>query len=306
MTRGSVIEPDAGRAATEAVRRRLDSALVGGGADHGLAAPAPRSAWADPWQSVRVTRVVAQFLGTGNFLARDRYWNSFVLDGHLLVEPAPTAGPHLRRVGISASDIDVVAISHFHADHTFGWPFLLLELVQAPRSGPLHVVGPPAVRSFLRSMLELGGVPNIADAAEQVLDMTFVEVDGRWQSVGPLRLRGVEVDHVPELDCYGYLFEISGQTVGYSGDTRPCNGLDEIAAAADVLILECNGPHDPALPVTHMDLTAVEQLHRRHPDLPLVLTHLGAEPDTSNLSNTVVPDDLEALELPTRPSRLTG
>lgn len=25
------------------------------------------------------------FLGTGNFLAQDRYWNSFVIDGSVLV-----------------------------------------------------------------------------------------------------------------------------------------------------------------------------------------------------------------------------
>ena len=33
------------------------------------------------------------FLGTGNFLAPPgRYWNSFVLDGSVLVEPSPTEG----------------------------------------------------------------------------------------------------------------------------------------------------------------------------------------------------------------------
>ena len=71
----------------------------------------------------------ATFLGTGNFLAPGRYWNSFVLDGRVLVEPAPTALPHLRRCGIPAEDLDAVLISHFHPDHTFGWPFLLLELL---------------------------------------------------------------------------------------------------------------------------------------------------------------------------------
>jgi len=40
------------------------------------------------------------FLGTGNFLAPPgRYWNSFVMDGSVLVEPCPTALPHLRAAG---------------------------------------------------------------------------------------------------------------------------------------------------------------------------------------------------------------
>jgi ribonuclease Z len=239
-------------------------------------------------------------LGTGNFLAPGRYWNSFVLDRHVLVEPAPTALPHLRKVGVSAPEIDLVAISHFHADHTFGWPFLLLELARQARTMPVHVVGPPGVQRFLTSMLDLGGVPGIGALARDVLDLHFVELDGSWQHAGGVRLRGVEVEHVPELECFGFLFELDGGVVGYSGDTRPCPGLDELASHADVLILECNGPHDPVLPVTHMDQAGVEALRRRHPDLPLVLTHLGAEPDLTNLPGTIVPSDLDVLTLPRR------
>ena len=64
------------------------------------------------------------FLGTGNFLAPPgRYWNSFVMDTSVLVEPCPTALPNLRRCGFSVEDVEVVVISHFHADHCFGWPF---------------------------------------------------------------------------------------------------------------------------------------------------------------------------------------
>ena len=63
------------------------------------------------------------FLGTGNFLAPPgRYWNSFVMDASVLVEPSPTALPHLRRCGFAVDAIEVVVVSHFHADHCFGGP----------------------------------------------------------------------------------------------------------------------------------------------------------------------------------------
>lgn len=237
----------------------------------------------------------ATFLGTGNFFAKDRYWNSFVLDGHILVEPSPIALPHLRRCGFEAVDLDVVVISHFHADHTFGWPFLLLELLGAPSPDPLFIVGPPGVAAFLEDMLRVAGLPGVAGAAAQLLDIRFVEVNGDWQQAGSLRFRGVEVEHVPHLACYGYLFDCGDRVIGYSGDTKPCPGLDSVAAASDVLIVECNGEHPP--PVTHMDVTALEELQARHPSLPLVLTHLGVEPDLVRLSNARVPKDFETLEL---------
>ena len=48
----------------------------------------------------------------------------------MLVEPSPTALPHLRRCGFAVEDVEVVVVSHFHADHCFGWPFLLEALAE--------------------------------------------------------------------------------------------------------------------------------------------------------------------------------
>src|SRR3984957_17512826 len=142
------------------------------------------------------------FLGTGNFLAPGRYWNSFVLDEGVLVEPSPTALPHLRRCGLAVADLDVVVISHFHPDHTFGWPFLLLEIVRLRTADrPFFVVGPPGVGAFLADIMAWGSVTAITVRARELMDLRFVEVDGSWQEAGPLRFRAVEVEHVPHLRC---------------------------------------------------------------------------------------------------------
>jgi ribonuclease BN (tRNA processing enzyme) len=238
----------------------------------------------------------ATFLGTGNYLAPGRYWNSFVLDGNVLVEPSPTVLPHLRRCGIPVADLDVVVISHFHPDHTFGWPFLLLEVVRTRSSDrPFSVVGPPGVETFLADMMALGSVTDIAAAAHGRFDLRYVEVDGSWQDVGPLRFRAVEVEHVPHLRCFGYIMELQGRRVGYSGDVHPCPGLDDLAGACDVLVLECNGPHPP--PVTHMDVESVEALRRKFPDVPFVLTHLGEDVDPGEIPDVTMPNDFDTLTL---------
>lgn len=240
------------------------------------------------------------FLGTGNFLAPGRYWNSFVVDGSVLVEPSPTALPHLRRCGLAAADLDAVVISHFHPDHTFGWPFLLLEVVRYRTADrPFFVVGPPGVEAFLADMMALGAVSDIMDGARRRLDFRFVEVDGSWQDAGPLRFRAVEVEHVPDLRCFGYVFDRDGHTLGYSGDVHPCPGLDELAGASDVLVLECNGPHPP--PLTHMDVESVRALRDKFPGVTFVLTHLGEGVDVAvgaaGLADVVVPADFETLTL---------
>jgi ribonuclease Z len=186
-------------------------------------------------------------------------------------------------------------VSHFHPDHTFGWPFLLLELMKAERDRPLYVVGPPDTDGYFEEMMALGGVTDVHEEVHQAIDVRYVEADGSWQQVGPLRLRGVEVEHVPHLRCFGYLFERGGRIIGYSGDTRPCPGLDELASGADVLVLECNGSHPWP---SHMDIEKVAALRNRFPDVPFVLTHVGDDVDAAGVAHipdVVLPSDFDTL-----------
>jgi ribonuclease Z len=237
------------------------------------------------------------FLGTGNFVAPPgRYWNSFVLDGSVLVEPSPTALPHLRRCGFPVDAIEVVVVSHFHADHCFGWPFLLEAAAETGAGRTLHVVGPPGIEAHLARMNEAGAVGSVTAMAQAHLDLRFVEVDGSWQQAGPLYFRAIEVVHVPYLRCFGYLFDRGSQVIGYSGDTTPCDGLSELARQAAVLVVECNGRHTPpGQPSSHMDEESVRTLQAAHPDAHLVLTHLGEQVDTASMPGVTVPDDFEGL-----------
>jgi ribonuclease Z len=237
------------------------------------------------------------FLGTGNFVAPPgRYWNSFVMDGSVLVEPSPTALPNLRRCGFAPDDVQVVVLSHFHADHCFGWPFLILAAAETGGGRTLHVVGPPGVEAHLAQLNEAGAVGSVTALAYANLDLRFVEVDRGWQEAGNLRFRAVEVDHVPYLRCFGYLFDRGDRMVAYSGDTTPCAGLTELARQADVLVVECNGRHTPpGVPTSHMDEESVRALRAAHPDVHLILTHMGEQVDTASLRDVTIPDDFERL-----------
>ena len=94
---------------------------------------------------------------------------------------------------------------------------------------------------------------------------------------------------------YWNSFVLDGRTVAYSGDCRPCEGLDQLASATDVLVLECNGGHPP--PKAHHDPDDVRDLRRRFPRPQFVLTHLGEGLDLTGLPGTFVPDDFDVLEL---------
>jgi ribonuclease BN (tRNA processing enzyme) len=194
--------------------------------------------------------------------------------------------------------VEVVVVSHFHADHCFGWPFLLQALAEHGGGRTLTVVGPPGIEAHLAQMNEAGAVASVTELGRANLDLRFVEVDGAWQQAGPLRFRAVEVVHVPYLRCFGYLFDRGGQIVGYSGDTTPCEGLSELARESEVLVVECNGRHTPpGVQGSHMDEESVRALQAAHPGVQLVLTHIGEQVDTASMTGTTIPDDFERLSI---------
>lgn len=239
-------------------------------------------------------------LGTGNFLApRGRYWNSFLAedDGlRVLFEPSPSVLPSLRLLETPLSELDAIVVSHFHPDHTFGWPFLLLELLTLGSDRPLSVVGPPGVEGFFSDMMRLGSVLDIQRDARAALELRFVETSGSilHQLEVAFPLQAVQVEHVPELECFGYVLGIGEARLGYSGDTRPCEGLESLAGSCDTLVLECNGAHPTA---SHMDTASVLALAERFPDLRIIATHLGRDITRETLPGVEVPDDLARIEL---------
>lgn len=183
----------------------------------------------------------------------------------------------LRSAGISAQNLELLCITHFHADHISGLPGLLLSMGLDGRTEPLTIAGP----SGLQKVVE--GLRVIAPELPFSLRFTeFTEKVTRLQAAG-LEITAFSVQHT--LPCCGYQFVLPrigkfdpekarangvpmrvwgmlqkeeqvtyenvtytrGQVLGaprrglrlvYCTDTRPCAALTEYAADADLLIAE--------------------------------------------------------------------
>src|SRR5690349_8297477 len=97
------------------------------------------------------------FLGSGNaFAFEGRAFSSVLLDKRYLFDCGPTVLQQLQKLDVSPNDIEVVFISHFHADHFFGLPFLMLAGKYHGRTKDLVIVGPPGIERRTEDLLGLG------------------------------------------------------------------------------------------------------------------------------------------------------
>ena len=104
-----------------------------------------------------------QFVGCGDAFGSGGQFNTcFHLVGNeinALIDCGATSLVAMNKLAIDRNAIDVIFISHFHADHIAGLPFFLLEAnYVTKRTRPLTVVGPPGLKTRFPEIME-GGFP---------------------------------------------------------------------------------------------------------------------------------------------------
>jgi ribonuclease BN (tRNA processing enzyme) len=227
------------------------------------------------------------FLGSGNaFATQGRAFSSFLLNGRYLFDCGPTVLQQLAKAGISSNDIEAVFISHYHADHFFGLPFVLLDARYGGRTKDLTIVGPPGIEARTRSLLELG-YPGVIDSANYA--SRYVEVkDGSREHFGELALTAASVQHVDEFDCFAFRADFGGRCLVYSGDTTLCDGLLRLVVAADVIVTECSVNNVPV----HLGPSGVAEVARQAPGAKIIITHLDSLDLPTGFDSFIVAEDL--------------
>ena len=147
--------------------------------------------------------------GTAGMVPLPRRWLTTLYTScegsSLLIDCGEGTQIALAESGCRLKPIDVICITHFHADHIAGLPGLLLSMGNSGRTEPVTIVGPSGLKHVLQGLLVIaGGLP---------FDLGLVEIDPDGDDIrtgyiqcGRMIIKAFAANHV--IPCLGYTIEI--------------------------------------------------------------------------------------------------
>jgi ribonuclease BN (tRNA processing enzyme) len=194
----------------------------------------------------------------------------------------------MRRV-VDYTDIDVVLISHLHADHMLDLVPFASALTYAPRQQPVPVGGHPGTDNPARPRLIAPyGAAECFDRVSAGSGMRPGHVQGAFHlreygpedtfDLGPLDARFVRVPHFIETNAVE--LREGDRRFTFGADCAPNDALCEFARDTELLLIEATLPRpEREGPRGHLTPGEAGEHGRRAGARRLVITHLSDEMD---------------------------
>lgn len=206
-------------------------------------------------------------LGSGTPQPDMTRWGSSFLLGiggeWLMFDCGPAATYKLYKAGFTATQVDHLFFTHHHSDHDADYPCFLLTRfdMSIGTESELNVYGPNLTEQLTHRLIgeDVGAFwHDIVARTSHPLSLGAYQRRGgklprpkpmiHARDVGPgmvaqgghWEITAARVEHVqPYLDSLAYRVDSDEGSIVFSGDTRPCESLTNLARGADLLVMEC-------------------------------------------------------------------
>jgi ribonuclease BN (tRNA processing enzyme) len=198
-------------------------------------------------------------------------------DQFLLLDIGPGAVRQLTVAGLKHEDINCIAISHFHPDHTADLIHFIFATRYPPvlkKRKPFTIIGPKGLSEFLELLKRpYGKWLDLPSGLMEIEELHSNERDRR--KFNGFTLVSAPLRHTAQ--SIGLRIEdSSGNVAVYSGDTGYCEEIVDLAKGADLLILESSFPDGQGVE-GHLTPSQAGEIATRAEAKRLVLTHFYPE-----------------------------
>jgi len=213
-----------------------------------------------------------RLIGTGSILT-EHLSSCGLIDEKIMIDCPNGVMKSIRKMGVVTTSIDVCLITHFHADHFFDIPFLLLEQgLRNIRDKEFIVIGPQGLAKRIEDLFNMA-YPEDWEKIKLNSKLKTVEIlkDEKNILINGYYIRPYEVKHAGYI-AYGYIVEKEGKRVGFTGDTVLCSNVEKIIQNSDLVFADMSFENSSK---GHMGLNDIEYLIKKYnEECKIIPTHM--------------------------------
>jgi ribonuclease BN (tRNA processing enzyme) len=169
------------------------------------------------------------------------------------------------------AELDHIYITHFHGDHCFGLPALLLKLRDVNRTRPLSIIGRPGIQDKCETLMR--------EAYAGLFDtLGFPIMYHAMAPKTPLALPGCSLTCAKSehgQDNFALRMDADGKSVFSSGDGHPTEDTLKLAKGCDLAVHEAYGLEKDT--PGHGSVPGAIEFARKAGVKRLALTHIRAD-----------------------------
>ncbi|MGC9193881.1 MAG: MBL fold metallo-hydrolase [Syntrophobacteraceae bacterium] len=152
----------------------------------------------------------------------------------ILLDCGPTVPPPFLRSCPDPERLEAIWISHFHGDHFFGLPALLLRFQEMKRKKPLAIIGQQGIAEIVQKTVGLA-YPSLL--SKLCFELNFISVEpGQVLNCAAVSWRCALNAHLRRN--LAVRIEKAGKSLFYNGDGPPTEETLSLARGADLAIHE--------------------------------------------------------------------
>lgn len=228
-------------------------------------------------------------LGSGAALSDAKRENMYLVvqgkQSSILIDCAGSPIQRLLKAHVPLDSLDHVILTHYHPDHLYGLPILLMDFWLAGRQRVLRVHGLEETIRAARALLEAFDWKEWHSHGFFPTEFHTLNIPqsgiGSALETSEFKITATRTKHFVPTIAVKITSNATGRTIVYSSDTEVCDSLVEISRGADVLIHEATSVDAPTL--GHSSAKEAGEQAQRAGVKELMLVHLPPNGDVRKI-----------------------
>ena len=207
-----------------------------------------------------------RLLGTGAIYSKYNC-SSELIDDKILVDVGNGVLKELRKINYDFTKLEMIIITHLHADHYADLPALILNLEVEENLKPIYIAGPKELKQNLIKLCHIYYQVFLDKFIEEKIK--FIEILSETKSIDLLNDYEIMVQKVNHcnIESYGYIIN---NKIGITGDSCLCDQVLDIFENSKIVIADISMIKGTKY---HMGIDDIETIRKTYKN-KIIATHL--------------------------------